>query len=227
MNKLFLKTAFIAMLSMAVITQAYSQSKPAATSARTNIAPLLDANNVSWDTPGPTAQEAMPIGNGDIGLNVWVEKNGDLLFYIGKTDSWGADVRGAKGLMKLGRVRVSLSPNQLAGGISFVQTLKLHQGEILVKEGNDANGVQLRVWVDANNPVIRVETKSKKPVAVKVALENWRLGEGGDTVYTSQPNTIAWYHRNAANANVNTANLTYGAVIKGNGLVGKDNMTLE
>jgi alpha-L-fucosidase 2 len=226
MNKLFLKTALIAILSTTVIIPAYSQRKAMPKTSGVNIAPLLDANNVSWDTPGPTSQEAMPIGNGDIGLNVWVEKNGDLVFYIGKTDSWGADVRGAKGLMKVGKVRVSLSPNQLTEGTPFVQTLKLRQGEILVKEGTDANGVQLRVWVDANNPVIRVETNSKTPVAVKVALEDWRLGEGGDTVYTGKPNTVAWYHRNSAKANVNTANLTYGAIIKGQGLVSKDNMTL-
>jgi Domain of unknown function (DUF5703) len=29
----------------------------------------------------------MPLGNGDIGINAWVETNGDLCFYIGKTDT--------------------------------------------------------------------------------------------------------------------------------------------
>ncbi len=49
----------------------------------------LDACNLNWDSPGPSSAASMPIGNGDIGLNVWVETNGDLLFYIGKTDAWG------------------------------------------------------------------------------------------------------------------------------------------
>ena len=30
----------------------------------------------------------MPLGNGDIGVNAWVEPSGDLLFYVGKTDAW-------------------------------------------------------------------------------------------------------------------------------------------
>ncbi|MDB5147550.1 MAG: hypothetical protein JWQ57_1570, partial [Mucilaginibacter sp.] len=41
----------------------------------------LDKYNVEWDTPGPTSTQSMPLGNGDIGLNVWFEKNGDLVFY--------------------------------------------------------------------------------------------------------------------------------------------------
>jgi hypothetical protein len=31
----------------------------------------------------------MPLGNGDITANVWVENNGgDLMMYIGKSDCW-------------------------------------------------------------------------------------------------------------------------------------------
>jgi hypothetical protein len=41
-----------------------------------------------WDTPGKNSSDSMPIGNGDIGANVWVEQNGDLLILISKTDSW-------------------------------------------------------------------------------------------------------------------------------------------
>ena len=118
-----------------------------------DIAPLLDRCNVVWDVPGPTSSQSMPIGNGDIGLNVWVETNGNLLFYIGKTDSWNQDVNGDQGLMKVGGVRVSLNPSPLAGEAKFLQTLKLRTGEIEIKEGTST----LRVWVDANNPVIRVE----------------------------------------------------------------------
>ena len=52
----------------------------------------------------------MPLGNGDVGLNVWVEKSGDLVFYISKTDAWSDNVGASKGLPKVGRVRVKLSP---------------------------------------------------------------------------------------------------------------------
>jgi hypothetical protein len=56
-----------------------------------DILPWLSSNNVSWNVPGPTSLQSMPLGNGDIGLNVWVETNGAVDFYIGKTDAWGDD----------------------------------------------------------------------------------------------------------------------------------------
>ena len=43
---------------------------------------------VIWDSPSVDSKGSMPIGNGDIGLNVWVEPSGDLCFLIGKTDAW-------------------------------------------------------------------------------------------------------------------------------------------
>lgn len=194
---------------------------------RLDIKKLLDANNVIWDIPGPTSSQSMLIGNGDIGLNVWVEQNGDLAFYIGKTDSWNQDVFGSKGLMKVGGLRVSLSPNPLTTGVQFLQVLKLYESEIQIKEGNDADGVQIRVWVDANNPDIRFETKSRNPVSVKVTLDNWRLDGGGDTVITGENNRIAWYHRNSAKANPHVSNLIFGAIVKGKGFVKQDDVTLQ
>ncbi|RVU00821.1 hypothetical protein EOD41_09290 [Mucilaginibacter limnophilus] len=196
----------------------------------TNVAGLLEKYNVSWDTPGPTSSQSMPIGNGDIGLNVWVEPNGDLLFYIAKTDAWGvADVneknnwiREGGVLMKLGKVRVSLSPSSLTKDAAFKQILKLHTGEILVKEGD----TELKVWVDANNPVIRVETKSLKPVSVKVTVDNWRLGKG-DTLLAKQANNITWYHRNRKSELTPLNNIIFGATVKGSGMVNRNDTTLQ
>ena len=41
----------------------------------------------------------MPIGNGDIALNAWTEADGDLLFYIAKSDAVSENSQ----LLKLGR----------------------------------------------------------------------------------------------------------------------------
>src|SRR5258706_8714209 len=177
-KKLFIKLVLIAAISIGMAgPSANGQNKKAM-----DIKPWLDTYNVSWDIPGPTSSQSMPIGNGDIGLNVWVEQNGDLCFFIAKTDAWGAAAENERNnwvkdggvLMKLGKVRVSLSPNPLVMGVKFNQVLRLSSGEIIVKEGADATGASLTVWVDANNPVIRIESKSAKPVYVKVTLENWR-----------------------------------------------------
>jgi alpha-L-fucosidase 2 len=195
--------------------------------AEQDIGQLLDACNVNWNVPGPTSSQSMPLGNGDIGLNVWVEPNGNLAFYISKTDSWNGDGYGSKGLMKVGGIHISLSPNPFVSGAPFLQSLRLHEGEIQIKEGDDANDIKFRVWVDANNPVIRVEIKSRNPVSTKVTLDDWRIGTGRDTIIHNHNNNIAWYHRNAPNVNLHLANLTFGAYIKGKGLVSKDDMTLQ
>lgn len=195
---------------------------------------LLNAYNVSWDTPGPGSAQSMPLGNGDIGLNVWAEKNGDLVFYISKTDAWGGELDAQKDawmkqggvLMKLGAIRVSISPGPLVNSSVFKQILKLKTGEILIQEGQGSSAVNFRVWVDANHPVIRVEARSEHPVTANIKLENWRAGLT-DTVLTSQRDRIAWYHHNSATTDSHLANLTFGAIIKGNGLVNKDDATMQ
>src|ERR1700760_96735 len=128
---------------------------------------LLNQFNVSWDEPGPTSYQSMPIGNGDIGLNVWTEANGDISFYISKTDAWGEEIKDRGDwmkqggvLMKLGLVRISVINNHFKKGDYFRQILKLHESEILITEGTGNNAINLKIWVDANNPVIHIEQVS-------------------------------------------------------------------
>ena len=130
----------------------------------------LDQYNVIWTTPSKDSSGSMPIGNGDIGLNIRAEENGDMLFYISKTDSWSENAR----LLKLGRVRVKLSPNPFAGDLIFRQTLKLRQGVIEITAGNKDTPITLNIWVDANHPVIRVEVEGEEEFDVQVSLETWR-----------------------------------------------------
>ncbi|MGJ7032456.1 DUF5703 domain-containing protein [Niabella hirudinis] len=121
--------------------------------------------NLRWTTPGINSKGSMPVGNGDIGANVWVEANGDLVFYISKTDAWSEIGR----LLKLGRVRVSMTPNPFKGS-GFLQELKLEEGAVAIDYGS----AKVKFWIDAHNPVIQTEIKSSIPVAVKVTYENWR-----------------------------------------------------
>ncbi len=189
---------------------------------------LIDSNNVAWTVPGPTSLQSMPLGNGDIGLNVWVETNGDVAFYIGKSDCWNEDVFGDRGLMKIGGMRLSLNPNPLTAGAPFLQMLKLREGEIEIREGYATNAAVVRIWVDANHPVIRVEVvSSNQPVTASAKLINWRLNGGNpDVVVSHQTNQIVWYHRNGSGANSNVANLTFGAVIKATGFTNLNSTNL-
>jgi hypothetical protein len=69
--------------------------------------------DVVWNSPSENSSGSMPIGNGDIGLNLWVNPAGELVFYISKTDAWSENAR----LLKLGLVRVKLSPGLWEQGL--------------------------------------------------------------------------------------------------------------
>ena len=149
-----------------------------------NGAAMLDACNVVWTSPSANSFGSMPLGNGDVGANVWVEPNGDLLFYISKVDAYDS----AHLLKKLGRVRVRFSPALVTN--NFKQTLVLHEGAIAIRAGK----INLRVWVDANAPVVCVMGESKTPVGVIASFETLRPCEE----INDQANRIAWGYRNTA-----------------------------
>ncbi|MCX7046919.1 MAG: DUF5703 domain-containing protein [Candidatus Sumerlaeota bacterium] len=169
----------------------------------------LDRCNVVWDSPSADAKGSMPAGNGDIGLNVWVEPSGDLVFLISKTDAWDENMR----LVKVGKVRVRFTPPLAQAGKPFTQTLQLAQGRVLIRTAD----AEVSVWADANHPVIQVDAKSLagQPLAASAAVELWRVSKQPcdpgypnfpgspafswpDTVLKSTPEQIGWFHRNAA-----------------------------
>lgn len=128
---------------------------------------MPDSCNVVWDSPSLNSLGSMPLGNGDIGVNLWVEQSGDLLFYISKVDAF--DDKGIT--LKLGRVRLALSPNPFAAGKPFRQELVLREGAIQIDAGPLNFETKLRVWVDANHSVIRVTGESAVPLDATVSLD--------------------------------------------------------
>jgi len=235
---------------------------------------ILTKYNVVWTTPSNDHNGSMPIGNGDIGANVWVEDGGDLLFYIGKTDSYSENVR----LLKLGKVRVRLNPNPFEKASTFKQELDLKNGVIKISAATKSpdTSVDLRFWVDANNPVIRIAGNLSAETTVEVMLENWRTeptkasagdrsfsglldrdSESGgfaypvfvdpDIIIDGNNNSIDWYHRNKKGehsvweetlkvqglegfmdkSSDPLLNLTFGALLQGEGMVSKSPTTLR
>ena len=201
-----------ALLALLLTVNAQGGNMPASSN---NALAYLQRCNVAWDAPSQDSSGSMPLGNGDIGVNVWVEPNGDLVFYLSKTDAWSEINR----LLKLGRVRVTLSPSLLSGGNFFRQELRLLQGEVVVQGGNPHKPVLLRVWVDANRPVVWVDVESAEPVHIRAQLEIWRrtdrrlegrelfsaygmmdtpqpVVEHADTVLEERQHRIVWFHRN-------------------------------
>jgi len=172
----------------------------------------VDRYDVAWDSPSDRANGSMPLGNGDIGLNVWVNKSdGDLVFLVGKSDSFDEFNR----LLKLGSIKVKTTPALVQPGQAFSQVLRLKDGAVIIKTPT----ATLRVWVDANHPVVQVDGESTTPMAVQVTLDNWRKenrlldkeGPGApsaygnwpdkmkvnaDTFLPAAPGELAWCHHN-------------------------------
>ena len=165
------------------------------------------------------------MGNGDIGLNVWVEESGDICFYIGKTDSWGDNGR----LLKVGKVRVKMRTGDWYFQNDFFSGIGLNrQGSIKISATGGANGKQtdlsFNLWVDANNPVVHLTYDCcSVPLSMTANIELWRtepyslpnlevsdlLEERSkpgslhkpvivepDHLITESKNYIGWYHHN-------------------------------
>jgi len=177
----------------------------------------LDKYNVVWDTPSENALGSMPLGNGDISLNAWAEKDGSVQFLIGKTDAWEDNAR----LVKVGKVRVQLDPNPFADGRAFRQTLSLRDATLIITAGEGGQKTTVRVWVDANHPVIHVAIESAARLNATASIELWRTRQQElaelqcsdimtnapagrkaptlvepDTVLRNQHGRIGWYHHN-------------------------------
>lgn len=129
----------------------------------------LDRQNVVWKTPSKDASGSMPLGNGEVGINLWVEEGGDLLFYVSRTDAWSEASR----LLKLGRVRIKISPNPFELGKPFRQELVLKDGRIRLEleEGS------IDIFVDSAQPVIHIQDEWKTPHTMVASLESWRSAE--------------------------------------------------
>jgi hypothetical protein len=188
----------------------------------------LDTNDVVWGSPSADALGSMPLGNGEVTLNAWVETNGDLQFYIGRSDSYSEISR----LLKVGLIRVSLSPNPFLDGQPFSQHLHLHDGVMEISGGGQDNLVTLKLFTDPDKPVIYVTGTAAQPEKVTVTIESWRaeprtlkakdvsdwtmvgapfpLVESADQFFVSEatPNDgLVWYHRNETSVVPNTLSL--------------------
>lgn len=173
------------------------------------------SSNVVWDSPSQDENGSMPIGNGDLAANVWMEPGGDLVFYLSKSDAWSGNGR----LLKLGRVRVRLDRPFLPPGATFKQELDLESGSISIQSSSDAGDSAILFWIDAHNPVVNVQIEGAEAFKAEVSLELWRTErrqlkghEMGsvralmgsrepifvepDTVAPAENNALRWCHRN-------------------------------
>ncbi len=158
----------------------------------------------------------MPLGNGQVGINLWVEEDGDLRFYISRTDSLSEISR----LLKVGGVRIALDPNPFKAGVPFRQELRLSEGVCEITAGEGSGKVTLKIFVDVEKPVIHVIGTSASPIKVRATADVWRTAphtiadgeelnsswtlhgsptpvtESADIFPKTEAGTVVWYHRN-------------------------------
>ena len=128
----------------------------------------------------------MPCGGGDIGLNVWVEK-GELLFYIAQSGTFDEN----NALLKLGRVRIKLSPNPFDGK-EFRQQLNLKNGHVFIGASNGTLSANILIWVDVFHPAIHVDVESTKAVTTEATYESWRYRNRLSTGRANNANSYKW-----------------------------------
>lgn len=186
-----------------------------------------DPYKLVWNSQSKNSGESMPCGGGDIGLNVWVENN-EILFYISKSGTFDEN----NTLLKLGRVRVKLSPNPFING-SFKQELDLKAGLINITARSGKQRTQVKVWVDVFQPVVHLGINSNQNLNAEAVYENWRFQDRITKGKENNANSWKWapqgivmtkkdfvdfkkdqvvfYHRN-------TDNTVFDAVVKQQGL---------
>lgn len=154
------------------------------------------------------AMKSLPLGNGDIGANVWLTPDGAIHILISKTDAWSELCR----LLKVGHIELLIDPCPFLNGANF--DLNIADGTLDIFSGSNT----LRMYVDALAPCLRFVLKTENPVNAKVRFVNYRdvaidpkddfsnyfarggqynIVESADVITTTKNGGVAQIHRNA------------------------------
>ena len=111
-----------------------------------------------------TAMQSLPLGNGDIGANVWLSEDGAVHLLMSKTDAWSELYR----LLKTAHLVLTADPCPFADGADF--DLSLADGILTVS----SNGAALCVFADAAAPCLRIRLTTETPARIGLRFENYR-----------------------------------------------------
>lgn len=173
----------------------------------------IGAYNPCWTSQSSNSSESMPCGGGDVGMNVWVE-NDEVFLYLSRSGVFDEN----NVFPKLGRIRLSFSPNPFKGA-SFRQELILKDGYVEIEALKGGHRTIIQVWANVHIPVAEVKVKSDDKLTMTAVYETWRRqplvwNEAGrvraSIAYRDAPvkaviqpdtvipegNRVLWYHRN-------------------------------
>lgn len=124
----------------------------------------------------------MPVGGGDVGVNVWLEK-GEIYLYLSRSGTFDEN----NTLLKLGRVKLKLTPNPFEGK-TFKQELVLKDGYVEIT----AEKTKVNVWVDVFKPVVNIEVKSTQKLTAEAIYESWRFEDSITKGKENNQNSYKW-----------------------------------
>ncbi len=165
----------------------------------------LHSYDFCFSGPMADGMQSIPLGNGEMGANVWYEEDGALRLLISRTDCWSESMR----LLKAGLITLRLTPNPFQEEIHFRFSLADATLHVFSREAD------VRLYMDANAPCLRARVSAQTPTAAQIRVENYRdqaydwddasnyhlqsspvrFPESADSVF-SGPNSVGQYHCN-------------------------------
>lgn len=128
----------------------------------------LEAYDVVWRTPCSGPEQSMPIGNGEVGCNVWCTADGVVHGYVARTDSFSEASR----LLKLGEF--ALHTGSRGGELFFEQRLCLREGCVRVTLGQPEDRTVVTVFVDSEQDVVHLAVDDPQGANPNLYLHSWR-----------------------------------------------------
>lgn len=128
--------------------------------------------NVVFSTPSRTDKGSMPLGNGELGANVWATRE-KLCIYLSRSDALTECDRN----VKLGWLTATFVPNILAFP-HFRQELILEEGCVCLSlADSEGRQVTLRVFAERERNALRIGIESNFELETRWAYKTWRTEE--------------------------------------------------
>lgn len=153
-----------------------------------------------------SSKESFPIGNGDLGANVWVDTEGVLNLLLSKTDSFSE----AYQLLKVGLLKIHFDRVLFSSENPPESLLDLNDGTVTVRD--HAGTVTVKVAAFRGRPLFGIRLTADRPTAMYAEPVIWRTKEKTvkndcTTGYVDAPFEVrqsadvsadpcTWYHHN-------------------------------
>lgn len=131
-----------------------------------------------WTSPSDDSSGSMPVGGGDIGMNVWVDKFDNATHCLFGQSGWFDE---NNTLLKAGRLLIR-PKNQYEPLVE--QRLCVEKGSMLIRYEN----TYIEIWVDVWKPVIHIIASGP----IQVEYENWRNIDRPVTRNVNQQTSWKW-----------------------------------